>query len=645
MSLQRFVTTHRTISINAMVLLLGFITLTSTPSLIPLITLTTSLLLGTTAVVHRQHAVFDLFSILAVLTVASTLANISALETAFPSVASSLMYGFIRSGLSSAIALIIFCMNTLVQHRTTQSPWLCIIPFPTIWTTIWMVISQISPVGRLGLWTPLQGDASYAWMRPYVGLAGIDFVISAWAVLGAELFGRWIQCSGDDSVHGESNGRNGSNPYHDASLLGEEMGTSYDEEDGDQRAQQHRLTGSPSRPNPFATLFVLLVALTLPSFFTSPIPLPPHSDHTTPVSVSCVLPMHRSFESPLTVLDQYITETKRVAALARIHVWPEGAVAFESVPVRKQAMKRIEETAHGQEVWIAASFSEPDPTAASESDGREGVRRNGMALIGPNGEIFEYFKRMLVPVVESYRHHPSSRLPPIATISIPMPHLPNRRSKHLHRNVTLTTSICLDFSQPLPILPGHPSLILAPAQTWHPSIGFAMAQLAQARAEEIGSAVLWCDGGSGGVSGVYGAGRGGGGSSFLDVAQTGNGGSWVATVGIPFNEGERDEKSGGEWTKRTVYAQLGDYGSFGVLVTLVFLGFIYEVGMIKIYAWSHIEGGEGEGASWFMWTRYSARRLGGGVRGVIQYITERGEPQQPHVNAPPQQANLIDTED
>lgn len=53
---------------------------------------------------------------------------------------------------------------------------------------------------------------------------------------------------------------------------------------------------------------------------------------------------------------------------------------------------------------------------------------------------------------------------------------------------------------------------------------------AKQRAEEMGSMVLWCDGGDGGVSGI--AGRG-----FHDVTQVGSS-SWVRTIGIqyPFDE-------------------------------------------------------------------------------------------------------------
>lgn len=110
------------------------------------------------------------------------------------------------------------------------------------------------------------------------------------------------------------------------------------------------------------------------------------------------------------------------------------------------------------------------------------------------------------------------------------------------RPISLTASICLDFTAPSPFvdLDSKPALILAPARTWDPSIGYAMWKQAKQRAEEIGSMVLWCDGGEGGVSGI-------GGGGFSNVHQVGSG-SWVKTIGIayPFD------------ARRTPYAYFGD---------------------------------------------------------------------------------------
>lgn len=161
--------------------------------------------------------------------------------------------------------------------------------------------------------------------------------------------------------------------------------------------------------------------------------------------------------------------------------------------------------------------------------------------------------------MESYRYGPSVDELPLATIPYPKsPTTPKPEWGTYPRNLPVTASICLDFSQPLPHLPGHPALVLAPASTWHPSIGLAMALLGSARAEEVGASILWCDGGSGAVNGVYGAGRGMG----LNVEQVGNGGSWLVNFGVPYD--------GGKQPSRTQYAILGWYST--LLASLALAG-------------------------------------------------------------------------
>ena len=114
------------------------------------------------------------------------------------------------------------------------------------------------------------------------------------------------------------------------------------------------------------------------------------------------------------------------------------------------------------------------------------------------------------------------------------------------RPIPISASICLDFTDPLPFFnfESRPALILGPANTWDISIGSAMWQQARQRAEELGSMVLWCDGGDGGVSGIAGGG-------LHEFSQIGRG-SWAKTIGIqyPLND------------HRTPYAFLGHYTLF-----------------------------------------------------------------------------------
>lgn len=111
------------------------------------------------------------------------------------------------------------------------------------------------------------------------------------------------------------------------------------------------------------------------------------------------------------------------------------------------------------------------------------------------------------------------------------------------RELPVTSSICLDFSAPslFKDLDVRPGLILAPARTWDVTVGYTMWKQASQRAHEIGSTLLWCDGGAGGVSGVAGHG-------YNEVMQVGSG-SWVRNIGLEYPFDER---------RRTLYARSGN---------------------------------------------------------------------------------------
>jgi hypothetical protein len=99
-----------------------------------------------------------------------------------------------------------------------------------------------------------------------------------------------------------------------------------------------------------------------------------------------------------------------------------------------------------------------------------------------------------------------------------------------------------------------------------------MWEQAKARAKEIGSMVLWCDGGEGGVSGVAGGG-------ITDFMQFGEG-SWSRTIGIqwPFDE------------SRTVYARWGDWYTVLVLWLLFVVAFCVGVKLDPLDIYSVMRG-------------------------------------------------------
>jgi hypothetical protein len=161
---------------------------------------------------------------------------------------------------------------------------------------------------------------------------------------------------------------------------------------------------------------------------------------------------------------------------------------------------------------------------------------------------------------------PSSEPPKIVSLPLEHPtHFPKTKwapPPNYTRPIPLTASICLDFSSPsaFSALDSRPAIILAPARTWHPGVGLAMWEQAKARAEEVGSMVLWCDGGEGGVSGV----AGGGMTEFMQFGE----GSWLRTIGVqwPFDE------------TPTFYAR--GVGGYMLLVLWALLGGDWAVGLI-----------------------------------------------------------------
>lgn len=119
----------------------------------------------------------------------------------------------------------------------------------------------------------------------------------------------------------------------------------------------------------------------------------------------------------------------------------------------------------------------------------------------------------------------------------------NKPSKFF--NVTVTASICLDFAHPriFSDLPERPTLVLGPARTWEQGIAVSMWEQALGRVDEIGSTLLWCDGGDQGISGVAGNAVPSG-----DIVQVGPG-SWVRAIGL---KSERDDT-------QTIYARTGPW--------------------------------------------------------------------------------------
>ncbi|KAH9947723.1 hypothetical protein B0H21DRAFT_737768 [Amylocystis lapponica] len=485
--------------------LLALLALSPTPSLIPLILLVTSL--------HLQafpHGIAQLV----LLATAASIAHLGPSLHALSSPAVSVVALSFFSLLSSSVAFTTFTISYFGARLTC-----------------WGAVAYLSPVGRLITWSPVVGLGPYEWIRPILGQYGIDWVVASWAVVCTHVISTWLMGSTEgDAVPSE---------YGDIISFSSE----------EHRLQSHPpiRKSSSSRTNCAFIQAALLALLTLPSFVTSPIPL-----------------SHLSPDAHLSRLDDYISETKSLQSSANIILWPEGAVRFDTPEEKTAGLQHIQDKIGIYKKYVGVSFSEFVPARAPDNTRKAGDWMNGLVLLGPDGPVLEYYKRMLVPVAESFSMTPSSDPPEIYTMELPRPSGWNKTEWAPGHNgirpIPLTASICLDFSSSSSFdgITSRPALILAPARTWHTGVGYAMWSQARARAEETGSMVLWCDGGDGGLSGV----AGGGMHEFVQVGQ----GSWSKTIGVqwPFDQ------------RRTLFSRGGDGAALTIVWAILGVGWGVE---------------------------------------------------------------------
>jgi len=360
-----------------------------------------------------------------------------------------------------------------------------------------------------------------------VGVIGIDWLVGAWAVVLSNAAGLWFMGSSDPPMEED-----------EEDLLATQSAV----------ISPSRKRLSASRSHGTFVLAVALTTLTIPSFIFSGLPVPVESSTSTPLGVGCVLPPFRRYKHHPSLLDDYIGETVSMAAKsAKIILWPEGAVTFSSESERNVAIRKIQDKVGMYHVHVGVAFEEfvSDP---GDPTGRSSLKRTGITVLSNTSStpVLTYYKRNLVPIAESYPLSPSSDPPTLYTLELPLPPHWSKSEwapeSNDTRPIPLTASICLDFAMPSPFtaLDSRPAIILAPARTWQRSVGLAMWEQAKLRANEIGSVILWCDGGDGGISGVAGSG-------YNEVFQVGEG-SWIKTIGVeyPFN------------TKPTFHARFGD---------------------------------------------------------------------------------------
>jgi hypothetical protein len=303
---------------------------------------------------------------------------------ALSSPASSIASLWLISSLSSSIAFLALFSDRLSPR--IRIPWARVTFFPAVWATVWQFVSHTSPVGHLVTWTPV-ASAGYEWMRPLFGTWGINWLVGAYAIVIAELVGAWLIGPVEEY---ES---------HDPLIPSIDLST-----------EPQLITTTTSHHTHTYFLSAVLLALTIPSFFSPALPILPWAASSTPLSIGCVLPHPSLPGDGISPLDRFIAESRQHTG-ARILLWPEGALRFESSVQREEALKRVQEEIKGPLVGV--TFTEPVPREAGWEHAREGKWRNGLALVGPNGPVGEYYKRNLVPSMSINQRIPVAPTQPV----------------------------------------------------------------------------------------------------------------------------------------------------------------------------------------------------------------------------------------
>ncbi|KAG1757787.1 hypothetical protein EDB19DRAFT_1891479 [Suillus lakei] len=506
-----------TLIFGASEFLLALVSLGPNPTFVPLVLLLTILRIHGLRIACRSTRVLELICSWVAVTGGASLAHYSSATNALSSSSQSFAAVAVMSAITYVLAILPFYVD-IRFHRRFQTVWAQITFLPVVWATTWAIVSHFSPVGRLLNWSPVSTSHPFHWLLPYTGPMGIDWAVGACAALSSEVAAAWLMDSDNDEQ-----------PVHISTSPGE--------------AQSNR------RSRSLLTLGTLLIALALPSLHGS---LPARIDTlygVSPMGVACALPPVRNSQHP--TLGDFIAETRKLTSQAKVVLWPESSVVFNSEGEREAAFEELRKDI--QQSLIGVAFEEYVPQDPSNPQSR--MKRNGLALVHreqkKGEEVVQYYKRNLVPFTESFSAIPSTEPPTIYTLELGAPKWATRTewssTPNHTRPVTITSSICLDFafSSAFSSLDSRPALILAPARTWDPTVGLAMWEQAKSRAHEIGS-----------MGQRESAAVGGGGIS--EIMQVGSG-SWTRTIGLQFPFDQR----------RTVYAVVGELGVLVLLVAIM----------------------------------------------------------------------------
>lgn len=284
-------------------------------------------------------------------------ASFNALSTPVESIAALFASALGLSGVT------IFALYVDTKFFTRLSSWGQITLFPALWATLWCTTSYISPVGHLLTWSVADHSDAYNWIVPIAGPASKDWIIGAWAVVMSQIIGAWYM------------GRQDEDSLLDLQLRRQKFGVSH-----------FRV----------AILALCLTFATIPSFLVPQFSLPVSDFNiSTPLTVGCVLPSYQRYKHHVLTLDDFIEESAKIRSLARIILWPEGSVIFNSASERDQALELVRKKLPGTHIGVSFEETIDDP---DDSTGKTSIRRTGIALVSQNSsEPPIYYKRHLVP--------------------------------------------------------------------------------------------------------------------------------------------------------------------------------------------------------------------------------------------------------
>ena len=344
----------------------AFFALLPIPSAVPIILTLSTVLVYSRIFIPAKHAFQHATTLFLSLTTAGFLSRLTASLHALSSPGVSLLVLFSMSAITSILTISTVYIDTKLHEHIT-SKWSRVTFFPALWTTLWFGVSYVSPLGRLSTWSPAEGIGLYGWTTQVVGSAGSDWVVAAWAVVLSQAIGVWFIGSDDEDE------------------------TPLIPHPGDRPGRSRLLSHTSS----IFLLAALLVTLSLPSFLLSDIPLPVVPLDTTPFSVGCVLPPFTRYKHHSLTLDDYIVESQKVRSSAKLLLWPEGAVTFNSEAEKEEGLAKVRTAIAGSHVAVSFEETFAVPTAPSGKYSK----RTGLAVVSQSSVSphFEYYKRHLVP--------------------------------------------------------------------------------------------------------------------------------------------------------------------------------------------------------------------------------------------------------